>query len=61
MKKQLIIYGILITIFIAFNIIKPIKDERTDTAVNILFASILFLYIAYIAYLVLKKISRRNK
>lgn len=61
MKKQLIIYGILVIIFIAFNFIKPIKDERADTVVNILFASALFLYIAYIAYLVLQKIGKKDK
>jgi len=61
LKKQLIIYGILIVIFVLYNFLNPIKDERTDTLINILFASVLFLYIAYIAYLVLRKIGKKQK
>ncbi|MCG2792189.1 MAG: hypothetical protein L6262_01410 [Weeksellaceae bacterium] len=59
MKKQLYLYAGLIILFIAYNFYKPIKDERIDAAVNILFASALFLYIAYIAYLVLKKMGKK--
>ncbi|KFC22072.1 hypothetical protein [Epilithonimonas lactis] len=61
MKKQLYIYVGLIILFVAYNFYKPIKDDRMDTAINILFASVLFLYIAYIAYLVLKRIGKKDK
>lgn len=60
MKKQLYIYAFLIVLFVLYNTLNPIKDPRTDTVINILFASILFLYIAYIAYLVLKKTSKHK-
>ncbi|SHJ99480.1 hypothetical protein [Epilithonimonas mollis] len=61
MKKQLYIYAGLIILFVAYNFYKPVKDDRTDAVINILFASTLFLYIAYIAYLVLKKIGKKQK
>ncbi|SDF07923.1 hypothetical protein [Epilithonimonas hungarica] len=61
MKKQLYIYAGLIILFVAYNFYKPVKDERSDTVINILFASVLFLYIAYIAYLVLKKIGKKDQ
>ncbi|MPT33304.1 MAG: hypothetical protein E2600_16905 [Chryseobacterium sp.] len=61
MKKQLYIYAGLIILFVAYNFYKPVKDERLDTVTNILFASVLFLYIAYIAYLVLKKIGKKDQ
>ena len=61
MKKQLYIYVGLIILFVAYNFYKPVEDDRLDTIINILFASGLFLYIAYIAYLVLKKIGKKEK
>ncbi len=61
LKKQLIIYGILIIAFILYNFLEPVKDQKADTLINILFASALFLYIAYIAYLVLKKMGKKDK
>jgi len=60
-KKQLYIYVGLIILFVAYNFYKPIKDDRLDAVINILFASVLFLYIAYIAFLVLKKIGKKEK
>ncbi|AZI40638.1 MULTISPECIES: hypothetical protein [Epilithonimonas] len=61
MKKQLIIYGVLILAFVLYNFLEPVKNAKTDTLINILFASILFLYIAYIAYLVLRKMGKKDK
>ena len=61
MKKQLYIYVGLIILFVAYNFYKPIKDDRLDAVINILFASVLFLYIAYIAYLVLRNMSKKDK
>ncbi len=56
MKKQLYIYMAMIIAFIAYNQFFQIQDERLNEAINILFASILFLYIGYLAYLLLKRI-----
>ncbi|WP_313267034.1 hypothetical protein [Epilithonimonas vandammei] len=61
MKKQLIIYGVLILAFVLYNFLEPVKNAKTDTLINILFASALFLYIAYIAYLVLRKMGKKDK
>ena len=61
MKKQLYFYAGLIVIFVGYNFYKPVKDERMDSIINILFASVLFLYIAYIAYLVLKRLGKKDK
>lgn len=61
MKKQLYIYGVLIIAFVLYNFLDPIKDARTDTVINIIFASVLFLYIAYIAFLVLKRTNKPRK
>ncbi|MFC4687340.1 MAG: hypothetical protein BGO86_11070 [Chryseobacterium sp. 36-9] len=61
MKKQLYIYAVLIILFVLYNFLNPIEDKKTDTIINILFASVLFLYIAYIAYLVLKRIGNKEK
>jgi hypothetical protein len=61
MKKQLYIYVSLIVIFIGYNQFFQVEDERTNSIINILFASFLFLYIGYIAFLVLKKLKDSGK
>lgn len=61
MKKQLYIYLFLITAFIIYNQFFQVEDERTNSLINILFASFLFLYIGYIAYVVLKRLKRSSK
>lgn len=60
MKKQLYIYAVLVLIFIAYNQFFQVQDERTNTLINILFASFLFLYIGYLAYLVLQKLRKKD-
>lgn len=60
MKKHLLIYGILILLFVAYNLFFQAADERIDTAINILGASIIFGYIAWMAFVVLKRM-RANK
>lgn len=60
MKKQLYIYALGIVAFIAFNLFYQPEDKRISTAINILFASILFLYIAYIAWSFIRKINNRK-
>ncbi len=59
MKKQIVIYAILILIFLGYNFFFQVKDERANTLINITFASFLFLYIAYIAFVILKKIGKK--
>ncbi|SDI10620.1 hypothetical protein SAMN05421846_10493 [Chryseobacterium taeanense] len=58
MKIHLIIFGVLIAGFIIFNIFLQSGDDRTDTAVNIIYASILFGYISFMAYSLLKKMKK---
>jgi hypothetical protein len=41
MKPQLIIFAILIAGFIAYNFFFQSQDDKNNTAVNIIFASIL--------------------
>ncbi|AQY21583.1 hypothetical protein RIU62_00800 [Riemerella anatipestifer] len=59
MKKQLYLYAILIIVFILYNTVLKVKDGRIDTIINIVFTSVLFLYIAYIAWVILKKMKNR--
>lgn len=61
MKTQLYIYAVLVAIFIAYNQFFQVEDERLNSIINILFASFLFLYIGYLAYLVLQKLKKSRK
>ena len=61
MKKQLYIYLAMIIAFIAYNQFFQVPDEWLNTLINILFASFLFLYIGYVAYLVLKRLKNSGK
>ncbi|ROI09454.1 hypothetical protein EGH90_03950 [Kaistella haifensis] len=61
MKKQLYIYLAMIIAFIAYNQFFQVQDERLNTLINILFASFLFLYIGYVAFLVLKRLKNSGK
>lgn len=61
MKKQLYIYAVLIAAFIIYNQFFQVKNERLNEGINILFASVLFLYIGYLAYLLLKKLKETAK
>ncbi|RKS95931.1 hypothetical protein BCF58_3418 [Chryseobacterium defluvii] len=58
MKSQLIIFGILIAGFIVYNLFFQIKDDRTNTVINIMYTSILFAYISFMAYSLLKKMRK---
>lgn len=51
----------MIVAFIVYNQFFQVKDDRVNEAINILFASVLFLYIGYLAYLLLKRIKDTNK
>ncbi len=61
MKKQLYIYLAMIVAFIVYNQFFQVPDERLNTLINILFASFLFLYIGYVAYLVLKRLKNSGE
>lgn len=61
MKKQLYFYLAMIVAFIVYNQFFQVPDERLNTLINILFASFLFLYIGYVAYLVLKRLKNSEK
>ncbi|WP_027376478.1 hypothetical protein [Kaistella palustris] len=61
MKKQLYFYVLMIVLFVAYNQFFQVPDERLNSIINILFASFLFLYIGYMAYLVLKKMKGGDK
>ncbi|MHA3044290.1 hypothetical protein JSO61_002975 [Riemerella anatipestifer] len=59
MKKQLYFYAILIIAFVLYNTVFKVEDDRVNAIVNITFASVLFLYIAYIAWVILKKMKNK--
>ncbi len=61
MKKQLFIYAVLVLIFIAYNQFFQLEDERLNNLINILYASMLFLYIGYLAYTVLRKLKKKGE
>lgn len=61
MKKQLYLYVALILAFIVYNQFFQVEDEQMNAIINILFASLLFLYIGYIAYVVLKRLKDTTK
>jgi len=58
MKPQLIIFGILIAGFVIFNLFFQLQDERSNTAVNIIYSSILFAYISFMAYSLIRKMKK---
>jgi len=58
MKPHLIVFAILIAIFIAYNFFFRIEDDRMNTVVNIILSSILFGYISFMAYSLLKKMKK---
>ncbi|MEA1850420.1 hypothetical protein U9K52_16010 [Chryseobacterium sp. MHB01] len=58
MKIRLIIFGVLIAGFVVFNLFLQTGNEKTDTAVNIIYASILFGYISFMAFSLIKKMKK---
>jgi len=58
MKPHLIVFAVLIAAFIAYNLFFKIEDDRMNTVVNIALASILFGYISFMAYSILKKMKK---
>lgn len=60
MKKHLVIYGILIALFIAYNLFFRSPDPRLDTVISILGTSIIFGYIAFMALVLLRKMRSKK-
>ncbi|UKB84697.1 hypothetical protein LF887_03365 [Chryseobacterium sp. MEBOG06] len=58
MKPQLIIFTVLIAGFIIYNLFFQLQDDRMNTIINIALASILFGYISFMAYSLLKKMKK---
>ena len=59
MKKHLIFYGLLILIFVLYNFLFKAEDPRADAAISIVLASILFGYIAWMAFMLLRKMKKK--
>lgn len=58
MKKQIYNYAGIIILYILYNLFFRVQDEKTNAIINILFASFLFGYMAYMAFLVIKKMKK---
>ncbi|MCX8531912.1 hypothetical protein [Chryseobacterium luquanense] len=58
MKIHLIIFAILIAGFAVYNFFFALEDDRMNTLVNIVYASVLFGYISFMAFTVLKKLKK---
>lgn len=58
MKRQLYNYAGIILLYILYNLFFRVTDEKTNAIINILFASFLFGYMAYIAFVVIKKMKK---
>lgn len=59
MKAQIYNYAGIIILYILYNQFFRVQDEKTNTIINILFASVLFGYMAYMAIVVLKKMKKK--
>lgn len=58
MKTQLYYYLGIIIMYILYNQFLRVEDEKTNAIINILFASFLFGYIAYMGIKVLKNMKK---
>lgn len=58
MKKYIYFYGLLVMLYIMYNLFFPMEDPKYHTLVNILFASFLFLYIGILAFILLRKLRK---
>lgn len=58
MKKHLYLYAVLIILYIAYNQFFRTEDDKIHTLVNVLFASLLFGYIALMSFVLLKKMKK---
>ncbi|WP_175623353.1 hypothetical protein [Chryseobacterium schmidteae] len=58
MKPHLIIFAVLIAGFAVYNIFFAFADDRINTLINIVYASVLFGYISFMAFTVLRKLKK---
>ncbi|MCW3162660.1 hypothetical protein [Chryseobacterium oryctis] len=58
MKPQLVIFGILVIGYIIYNLFFQIQDDKINTIFNIIYASVIFAYISFMAYSLLKKMKK---
>lgn len=58
MKKELYNYAGIILLYILYNQFFQVKDEKTNAIINILFASFLFGYIAFMAFKVIRNMKK---
>lgn len=58
MKPQLFIFGILVAGYIIYNLFFQIEDDKMNTAVNIIYASVIFAYMSFMAYSLLRKMKK---
>jgi len=58
MKPHLFIFGFLIADFAAYNLFFALPDDKMNTLVNIVYASVLFGYISFMAFTVLRKLKK---
>lgn len=49
----------MVVFFIVYNTFFQLQDARLNTAINILIGSVIFLYIAFMALVFLKKIKKK--
>ncbi len=61
MRKHLMVYAALVLLYIAYNLFFEVQDPRTNAAINILATSILFLYIAVLAFVLIRKLKNKAK
>ncbi|QQV03247.1 MULTISPECIES: hypothetical protein [Chryseobacterium] len=58
MKIHLFIFALLIAGFVIYNLFFAVNDDRLNTLINIIYASILFGYISFMAFILLKKMKK---
>ncbi|SDM15931.1 hypothetical protein SAMN05216273_11522 [Chryseobacterium taihuense] len=58
MKIHLFIFALLIAGFVICNLFFAVNDDRLNTLINIIYASILFGYISFMAFILLKKMKK---
>ncbi|WP_185147338.1 hypothetical protein [Chryseobacterium binzhouense] len=58
MKIHLFIFALLIAGFVIYNLFFAVNDDRLNTLINIIYASILFGYISFMAFMLLKKMKK---
>lgn len=58
MKPHLVVFAILIAGYIGYNLFFQVADDKTNTVINIIYASTIFAYISFMAFSVLKKMKK---